>query len=453
MNGRGHIALGVLLLVGCVAAAPAAKTIHTPTQRTADCTSGGCHAAQTNFKALHNPVSKGSCESCHVYVDAKSHEFTLRSMGGELCTFCHIGGGGAVGKVAHKPFAEGECLSCHRPHGGDNRLMLRKPDVASLCATCHADITRKRKHLHGPVATGSCAACHSAHRSAAPKLLAAEGREFCLSCHEKMSGQIHDAKVVHKPAQEDCRKCHEVHASDHVMQLKEEPSKLCLSCHDKIQKQIATATVVHSAATSGEACLNCHTPHGGQLAKLMKADPATACLKCHDKGVETKDGRQVASMAALADPNLNKHGPIREGDCGGCHVAHGSDESHLLAKPYSSEFYQPFAIEKYELCFSCHDRQLVLLKNTSGLTGFRNGEVNLHFLHVNKEEKGRNCRACHSTHVSSLPVHLQETVKFGNWQMPLGFRKTEHGGTCKSGCHQEYAYDRENPVVNKVEQP
>jgi predicted CXXCH cytochrome family protein len=424
-----------------------------PTQRTLDCTASNCHATETRSKFVHNPVSKGSCESCHVYVDEKKHTFQLRRQGGELCTFCHIGGGGAVGAIAHQPFERGECLSCHNPHGGSTRVILRADDPAKLCTSCHGDITRGRKHLHGPVSTGSCLACHAAHRSTFPKLLAAEGRDLCLSCHDQMKTQITRVNVVHKPATGDCRQCHEVHASDHIMQLKEEPQKLCLGCHDKVKDQIAAATVKHSAVTTGDACLNCHTPHGSELSKLMKAEPIKTCLKCHDTNIASPDGRAVASMAILADPTQFRHGPVRDGDCAGCHIAHGSSEQHLLAKPYASEFYQPFSLDKYELCFSCHDKQLVLEKETTHLTGFRNGDRNLHYLHVNKEEKGRNCRACHSTHTSTQPLHIRESVPFGNWQLPIGFRKTGNGGACQSACHKEYGYDRVKPVVNNVDQP
>src|SRR5690348_1307309 len=199
-------------------------------------------------------------------------------------------------------------------------------------------------------------------------------RDLCVSCHDKMDNQIHLAKFVHQPAKSDCRKCHEVHASDHVKQLKEEPRDLCLSCHKQVKDQIASATVTHSATMSGEACLNCHTAHAGNLSKLMKAEPIKACLSCHETKVTTKDERVIPAMTALADPHQDKHGPIREGDCAGCHLAHGSKNEHLLVKPYSTAFYQPFSLGKYELCFSCHDSQLVLEPRTTGLTGFRNGD-------------------------------------------------------------------------------
>jgi predicted CXXCH cytochrome family protein len=424
-----------------------------PTHKSMNCTTGGCHTKEANHKVLHAPFAQGSCQSCHVSTSVKRHEFHMRAQGGELCTFCHIGGGGAVGAVQHTPFERGECLSCHNPHGGEMRVMLRTPDLQSLCATCHQDITKGRHFLHGPVSTGSCAACHSAHRAPEPKLLAFKGRDLCLSCHETMKSQITSVLQVHKPAQGDCQQCHEVHASDQPKQLRQPAEQLCTSCHEKVKDQIAAAAVKHSPVKTGDACLNCHTPHGGNLSKLMKAEPIVTCLGCHKEPVQTADNRHVPSMAILADPNQNKHGPIREGDCAGCHTAHGSAQPHLLAKPYSPEFYQAFSEDKYELCFSCHDRQLVLAPQTTGLTRFRNGERNLHFLHVNKEEKGRNCRACHSTHSSTLPLHIRESVPYGNWELPIGFNKTPTGGSCQSACHKEYRYDRVNPAVNPVAKP
>ncbi len=457
-SGWGTLPL-LLLLAAAAIVLPAlgqstqpAAAVARPDTRVKNCTSGNCHAAQRNYKVLHGPNAVGACDGCHVYADEKAHTFKLREQKQALCNFCHIGGGGETGTVVHKPFADGDCLSCHNPHGGSTRTLLRKDNLAALCTSCHENVTKDRNHLHGPVASGSCAACHSAHKSKYPKLVAMQGRELCLSCHDQMKTQLGTVKVVHKPVTGDCQQCHETHASNYKMQLKNEPAQLCIGCHEPIQKLITTAAVKHSATVTGDACLNCHTPHGSDLAKLMKAESAKACLSCHDKKIEVGKDRVVASLAAVADPSQNKHGPIRDGDCSGCHSPHGSQYPQLLSKTYPEAFYQPFDIEKYGLCFSCHDKQLVLLKDAKGLTKFRNGQENLHFAHVNKPDKGRNCRACHETHTSTLPMHLRETTPFGKWEMPIGFKQTPTGGSCKPGCHEEYGYDRDKPVQNNVPQ-
>jgi hypothetical protein len=51
-------------------------------------------------------------------------------------------------------------------------------------------------------------------------------------------------------------------------------------------------------------------------------------------------------------------------------------------------------------------------------------------------------------HASKSPHLLAQEVPFGQWQLPIGFHATENGGTCASGCHRVYRYDREEPVVN-----
>jgi predicted CXXCH cytochrome family protein len=439
-------------------ARPAIVTdVQKPTSRTKTCTDGGCHAKETNYKVLHGPTALGSCDSCHTYVSEEKHSFKLKDQGEALCNFCHVDK--MHGKVTHKPVADGKCLDCHNPHGGTDRKVLRGETMADLCMKCHEDVTKKRSHLHGPVAAGSCAACHNAHQSELPKLLVAQGRALCVSCHDQMDKDLKMAKFIHKPVGEDCQKCHEVHASNYTMQLKESPLALCTGCHKDVKQLAEAAPHKHSAITTGDACLQCHTAHGSQLAKLMKDQPVKACMTCHDKKIEVASAADngngidhvVPAMTALVNPKLDRHGPIRDGTCSGCHTVHGGTEPKLLAKAYPQSFYTPFAVEKYDLCFSCHDKQLVLTKDTKGLTNFRNGEDNLHFLHVNRDTKGRTCRACHETHASEHSFHIRESVPFGKWELPVGFKPTKSGGSCAPGCHKEKAYDRDHPVENPAD--
>ena len=83
------------------------------------------------------------------------------------------------------------------------------------------------------------------------------------------------------------------------------------------------------------------------------------------------------------------------------------------------------------------------VERTRTLTKFRDGNQNLHFLHVNKDKRGRTCRACHDLHASPEPLHIRERVQFGNWLMPIHFEKNETGGSCHPGCHAIEKYDRD----------
>jgi predicted CXXCH cytochrome family protein len=176
-------------------------------------------------------------------------------------------------------------------------------------------------------------------------------------------------------------------------------------------------------------------------------------MVCHDKPIETGKDEVLGAFTAEIENKDFLHGPVAENSCEGCHISHGSEHFRLLAKEYPPQFYAPFSKDNYELCFSCHPESMVLTKETSDLTGFRNGDLNLHFLHVNKERRGRTCRACHQTHASNLSRHIRESVPYGRWDLPIQFKKTETGGGCQPGCHLPFAYDRQTPVVHKRPQP
>jgi predicted CXXCH cytochrome family protein len=124
---------------------------------------------------------------------------------------------------------------------------------------------------------------------------------------------------------------------------------------------------------------------------------------------------------------------VMENACGNCHDAHASQNSQLLRRRTD------------ELCFNCHEPQMVLDAKTSNLTNFRDGERNLHFVHVNREDKGRSCRTCHDVHGSDLPKHMASSVPFegSNWSMPIAFEPMTDGGRCAPGCHTPKEYHRQ----------
>ncbi len=252
-------------------------------------------------------------------------------------------------------------------------------------------------------------------------------------------------KFTHKALEEGCSKCHDAHGSAYPMAVTQSLPDLCLSCHEAI-KDSTTAAYKHPAALGDRACLTCHTAHGGNLARLMSDLPVRICMTCHDREIKMKAGGVVAAVAEVNEPATFKHAPIRDGQCGGCHSTHGGDRPLLLRRAFPTEFYQRFSAEKYDLCFGCHDEQLAEHEQARGLTNFRNGDQNLHFVHVSKGERGRSCRACHSTHASKYDQLIRDWVQFGNWHLPIAFEKTATGGTCETGCHPAFAYDRENPV-------
>ena len=126
-----------------------------------------------------------------------------------------------------------------------------------------------------------------------------------------------------------------------------------------------------------------------------------------------RDGRVLTDMASLLKENPRHHGPIRDGECSGCHDSHASTRLYLLTAEYPEYFYVPFDTKAYALCFECHIENLAVAEQGIGVSEFRDKERSLHFVHVNKEWRGRTCRACHDVHASARPFHMREAVPFG----------------------------------------
>lgn len=439
LRTAGIIAALLLLL------APAQAQDRAALDFSKNCTDAGCHDAYAKRRFVHGPVASDSCDGCHESQEGKEHRFKFVAEAAKLCEECHDE---HEGKVRHAPVAEGQCTDCHDPHASDAENLLKAKTTRELCTGCHDDFGEAFKFLHGPTAAGVCTACHDAHASEYPTLLVAEGTSLCETCHTAMKSYIAGRTHKHDPVTEGCTSCHDPHGADNRMNLKAEAPALCTECHDDIGEAIENAAVGHDAMTAGRRCLSCHDPHASNGEQLLTKEPMAMCLACHQDDIKT--GKEtVAGIGKLLDDNPNHHGPIRQKNCTACHKeVHGGDHFRLLLGEYPPGFYAPFDEARYAFCFECHEADLVRNERTNKLTSFRNGDHNLHYVHVNKKVKGRTCRACHSTHASRRPKHLTETVPFGTWNLPVNFEKNENGGSCLPGCHKSYSYDRIKPVVN-----
>jgi predicted CXXCH cytochrome family protein len=397
------------------------------------CVSAQCHATLLTPTTVH--AATDSCDSCHESVATPHPQkgkktFKLSQEPPELCYACHD----AFGKKSdiHPPVAEFMCTTCHDPHASAEPKLLVQP-LKELCESCHEDKT-KFKNLHGPVSAGDCTACHNPHESDIKPLLLKPADDLCVGCHVDVQELLKKADV-HPALEGGCTSCHNPHGSDFPKLLPEQGAPVCFPCHGDIEDKVTTSPVVHGAVTSEAACASCHSPHASDNAKLLRNPEKDTCVGCH-KTIVTKN------MTVL-------HGPIADGKCTPCHDPHGGPNPKLLVREFPLDPYVPYTDQEYALCFGCHKRDLVQYADTSFATGFRDGERNLHFVHVNKP-KGRSCVLCHDVHGGNSPKLIAVSVPFGKWSLPLKFEKTETGGSCAPGCHQPKVYDRKNPGQKPV---
>ena len=156
------------------------------------------------------------------------------------------------------------------------------------------------------------------------------------------------------------------------------------------------------------------------------------------------DNHQISNIKKIITESNYVHGALEMGGCAGCHTPHASEFPKLLIASFPGNSYAHSSEKDFELCFSCHGRDLLMYPETSFSTDFRDGIRNLHYLHVTKGLRGRNCIVCHDVHGSDQPKLMAASADFGKWHMKIDFKKTETGGSCAPGCHRVKEYDRKN---------
>ncbi len=391
------------------------------------CVTEKCHP--TVLSGANQHAIAETCDSCHEVVEAEHPQkgkktFKLSEEEPGLCYGCHDKFEKAN---LHTPVDQGMCTSCHDPHASKQEKLLLESKT-ELCAGCHED-QAKSENPHGPVAAGECMECHEPHEADAKNLLKAEDQQLCFGCHDDMK-YVEDKPFVHTALTTGCTSCHNPHGSKFRKLLSAEGKDACFECHDDIAATVKEATTPHKPINSEKNCASCHSPHSSDNENQLLEPQKELCLSCHDKAFP-KDAKVF-------------HEPIVEGKCAGCHDPHGSTNRNLLVKEFPTDIYVPYTDTEYALCFECHKRDLAQYEDTSFATNFRDGERNLHYVHVHKD-KGRSCRFCHAVHAGNNPKLVNDTVPFGQWNLPIGFVKTETGGGCTPGCHKQQVYDRETP--------
>lgn len=252
----------------------------------------------------------------------------------------------------------------------------------------------------------------------------------CYECHEDFRDSITEGSIHEPVADGDCESCHEDHGDEEKLVLADEVPELCFSCHDEYNEQNK-----HEPVADGS-CLDCHQVHSSAATALLNDDMPGLCFECHDDYSE----------------KANVHEPVADGECTECHQAHDSLQGVLMNARYNLNRYAIYSPEEYDLCYGCHDKEPFEDGSMFEGTNFRNGENNLHYLHVygsvevnkygiKKKKEGMTCIGCHRTHSSEQKRLVRHKLDCGETACyTINYRAFEGGGTCVVGCHKPKVY-------------
>ncbi|MCF6364763.1 MAG: hypothetical protein L3J35_01030 [Bacteroidales bacterium] len=404
-------------------------------------TCADCHGDLLKYEYLH-PVVEDACDNCHQkkegdHPNSVGNEFYLTESIPDLCYMCHDPKN--TKKNVHPPVTDGYCMMCHSPHGSSNPAMIKKSPNQETCMRCHDFKIPETDKMHAPVKSGDCQNCHDPHQSDNSYFLKETKPQLCFSCHENEKKEA-SLENIHYPFDDDCGNCHKPHSSSENYLMSEKTPDICFNCHDGFKENFEKSVSSHSVALDQKNCINCHSPHASSYSSMLKNDKKNLCLGCHNKKIKTET-RTIENIDRKIKTGVSVHGAIEFDGCATCHKPHFSEYESLLIGKYPRKKYENAEVENFSLCFECHEQDLLEKEKTTNATNFRNGETNMHYLHV-KGKKGRSCSLCHDVHASGNEHLIRKVSKFGSWEMQMNYKVTTAGGSCFPGCHAEKSYRR-----------
>jgi predicted CXXCH cytochrome family protein len=337
-----------------------------------------------------------------VHAQDNAQKFKLKEGAtGKLCMKCHASFSDKLKKsFVHTPLKKGDCTGCHNPHSSSHGKLLAA-DNKQICSSCHgAIIPSSTMSTHKVVVEGECMKCHDPHSSMSKDNLLKPGNELCFDCHKEMGERLGKVKNKHNPVEKGCLNCHEAHASSKgELLLKNSVAVLCIGCHKTDRPNFIKKHMNYPVASAR--CTGCHDPHGSNMPGILydnvhKPILSRMCNQCHDEssspsplkikreGNELCKGCHSTFYNQIFDKN-RVHWPLLDKQgCLSCHNPHASAEKGLLKAPMLT------------LCGKCHPD--TIQRQAKSLT---------------KHEpvmKG-DCASCHDPHSSdSVQLYKQASV-------------------------------------------
>jgi predicted CXXCH cytochrome family protein len=379
--------------------------------------------------------------------------------------------------VAYDDDGKIQCTSCHDPHNDMFGDFLVKENIgAAICKSCHEptgfsgvsshdtspatwDGTRRNPwpYTEYPtVAANSCMNCHYSHGAGGKHRLLSSSMEedVCLACHNGSVGQdvesafrkrsahrVNFYQGIHDPTENaltasrhvECADCH----NPHRVRAMEASAPNISGRLEGVPGMTITGNIVKQAQYQYEVCLKCHgqdkyrvsTPidrlfsHGNLR---MAFNPSNASY--HAVAAQGKANHVPSLKPPYTTSSWLYCTDCHSGDDTGTKGAHGSRWDFLLERRYEISDYTNWSEAYYELCFKCHDPNLLM---NPGVSGFE-----FHDKHIRGENTP--CSVCHDPHGSpnyTALLNFDTTVVFPNMDGQLRFETIGGQGYCYMQCH------------------
>jgi predicted CXXCH cytochrome family protein len=347
-----------------------------------------------------------------------------------------------------------QCTACHDPHENRRADFLRMDTVnGTLCLTCHSPAHwSESAHARstatfrgagagpwasdgsgGTVAANACNNCHRTHSAGHGQRLMARSSEpeNCTVCH---NGTVAQKNIAAEFASGGKYSRHPIESPQWVHDPQENALSMPrhVACEDCHNAHAASSMIAAPPMVSGKL----QGVSGATTAGSMIAESSfeyQVCNKCHGlrepgtAGIARVDSTRL--VGAKIDPGNRSYHPIAAVGrnstikgllpgytsssiigCIDCHNnsdwtpasalmtpkgPHASRYAPILERNYATADPSPESPVSYDLCYKCHDRNMLMRNTTVGFP---------HRLHV--VDQREPCAACHDAHGSRQSPHL-----------------------------------------------
>lgn len=384
-----------------------------------------------------------------------------------------------------------QCTSCHDPHIDLNGFFLVESNqYSALCLYCHqknywTSTTHQTSAAtwngsgndpwpdtdYLTVSENGCENCHTPHGAGSDSRILHESEEEdnCYDCHNgnvastnilneisKLSAhnvanysQVHDPneQVLVQTQHVECSDCHNPHASN------DQPASVIGGVTGDLEGVSGIDTDgndVFPAVYEYQVCYRCHADSPQKPAavtnRFLIQDNVRAEFDISNPSFHPVEGPGVNPDVPSLLPGFSESSIIKCGDCHGNDDTgpagpHGSIYSQLLKYQYLTDDYTPESPTAYELCYQCHDRQIIL--NTNNSFGDK-----VHKTHIVDEDTP--CNVCHDPHgISSAQGTATNNSNLVNFDTDIVFKSQgmlgkiefvdtgNFSGACTLLCHNQ----------------